>query len=134
MAKTNTEKLNKIDEEMLQLANKRKAIVQKQKQEERKARTSRLCRRMGLIESILPETIALTDEQFQTFLEKAVANEYGRNTLARIAAQGGGTTTAKTAETAAQGNTPTAANPAATAQTNGTGGSAGVSNGARVTG
>jgi C4-type Zn-finger protein len=100
MAKTKTEKIAGIEEQIAQLENQRKRLLQQQKEQERKDRTRRLCKRMGLIESMLPATIALTDEQFQSFLEKAVANEYGRNTLARIAAQGGGITTPTTAAAA----------------------------------
>ena len=33
---------------------------------ERKDRTNRLCKRMGLFEKLLPDTIPLTEEQFQT--------------------------------------------------------------------
>ena len=85
MAKTSLEKIESYDEQITQLLNRKKQEMQKHKQEQRKARTKRLCSRMGLIEKMLPETINLTDEQFQTFLEKAVANDYGRRTLAKLA-------------------------------------------------
>ena len=84
MAKTSLEKIESYDEQIAQLLNRKKQEMQKHKQEQRKARTKRLCSRMGLIEKMLPETINLTDEQFQTFLEKAVANDYGRRTLAKL--------------------------------------------------
>ena len=106
MAKTKLERISSIEEQIKQLENQRKQLVQKQKQDERKARTKRLCQRMGLFESMLPDTIALTDEQFKTFLEKAVANDFGRHTLARIAAQGGGTSNAEKTATAPQGCAP----------------------------
>jgi hypothetical protein len=61
---------------------------------------------MGLFESMLPDTIALTDEQFKTFLEKTVANRFGRRELATIAAQGGGASDAEPAETSPQGCAP----------------------------
>jgi len=41
--------------------------MQEQKEQERKDRTNRLCKRMGLFEKLLPDCITLTEEQFQTF-------------------------------------------------------------------
>jgi hypothetical protein len=119
MAKSKTEKIAGIEEQIAQLENQRKRLLQQQKEQDRKDRTRRLCTRAGLLESLLPDTITLTDEQFRLFLDKAVANEYGRNTLARIAAQGGGTTTPTTI---------------AAAQSHGGSESADGGNGARVTG
>ena len=49
---------------------------------------------------MLPEIITITDEQYQTFLEKAVANSYGRDILSKIIAQGNAATAVKSAETA----------------------------------
>ncbi|WWR17509.1 DUF3847 domain-containing protein [Lachnospiraceae bacterium JLR.KK008] len=51
-----------------ELENRRRQLVQ-----ERKDRAKRLCRRRGLFESLVPDTIPLTEEQFKTFLEKTVA-------------------------------------------------------------
>ena len=68
MAKTKAEKIAAIELQMTQLENQRKKLIQEKKQQERKDRTKRLCKRMGLFESMLPDTIPLTDEQFQIFL------------------------------------------------------------------
>jgi C4-type Zn-finger protein len=57
MAKTCTEKITNIETEIQQLENKRKQLIQAQKKEERNARTKRLCKRMGLFESMLPDTV-----------------------------------------------------------------------------
>ncbi|MCI8623447.1 MAG: DUF3847 domain-containing protein [Provencibacterium sp.] len=73
MAKSKLEKITSIEEEIRQLENQRKLLLQEQKEQERKDRTKRLCRRMGLFESLLPDTMSLTDVQFQTFLEKTIA-------------------------------------------------------------
>lgn len=70
MAKTKAEKIAAIELQMTQLKNQRKKLIQEKKQQERKERTKRLCKRMGLFESMLPESLSLTDEQFQRFLEK----------------------------------------------------------------
>lgn len=92
MAKTKTEKIASIEEEIRQLENKRKQLVQAQKAQERKDRTKRLCRRMGLLENMLPTTITLTDEQFKTFLESTLITEYSRRILAELARQNEATT------------------------------------------
>ncbi len=70
MGKTKLEKIAGIEETMRQLENQRKQLLQQYKEQERKERTHRLCKRGGLLESIMPDTVTLTDEQFRTFLEK----------------------------------------------------------------
>ena len=87
MAKTKIEKIAGIEEEIRQLENKRRQLVQAQKAQERKYRTKRLCKRMGLFESLLPESISLTDEQFQIFLEKTVLTEQSRRILDGLTAR-----------------------------------------------
>ncbi|MDD3921552.1 MAG: DUF3847 domain-containing protein [Eubacteriales bacterium] len=109
MAKTKTEKIASLETEIQQLENKRKQLIQAQKKEERNARTKRLCKRMGLFESMLPDTITLTEEQFKTFLEKTVAAEHSRRILDGLTAQNAAAAATQDAGAAAQGN----ANPAA---------------------
>lgn len=106
MAKTKTEKITSIEEEIRQLENKRRQLLQEQKTQERKDRTKRLCRRMGLFESLVPDTIPLTEEQFKTFLEKTVAAEQSRRILDELTAQNVTTAAVQGAEPAEQGNTP----------------------------
>jgi chromosome segregation ATPase len=89
MTKTKIERIASIEQEIEQLKNRQKLLQQQHNEQERKARTKRLCKRMGLLESMLPDTIALTDEQFKSFLEKSVANEYGRKMLASISGKSG---------------------------------------------
>ena len=102
--KTTVEKIEEAKAKITQYENHMKQLVQKQKQEERKTRTKRLCSRAGLLESMLPDTITLTDEQFKSFLEKTTANDFGRRTLANITKAGGAAATPKPAG-AAQGGT-----------------------------
>lgn len=116
MAKTKTEKITSIEEEIRQLENKRKQLVQEQKAQERKDRTKRLCRRMALFESMLPDTITLTDEQFKTFLEQTVAAEHSRRILDELTAQNVATATVQGAEPAAQSDTYPAAKATHTAR------------------
>ena len=87
MSKTKLERAEIIDEEIAQLLNRRKELMQQHREQERKERTKRLCRRMGLFESLVPESIPLTEEQFRTFLEKTVASPFGRGLLADLTAQ-----------------------------------------------
>ena len=123
MPKTKLEKIAGIEEEIRQLENRRRQLVQEQKAQERKDRTKRLCRRMGLFESLIPDSIPLTEEQFKTFLEKTVAAEHGRKLLDEMSAQNAARAATEGAETAAQGNTRPAAKTAHTAHEGGTGGS-----------
>ena len=87
MPKTRTEKIESIQSEIAQLENRCKQLIQEQKQQDRKERTRRLCKRAGLFESLLPETIPLTDEQFKTYLEKTILTEHSRRILAALATQ-----------------------------------------------
>ncbi len=116
MAKTKLEKIAGIEEEIRQLENKRKQLMQEQKAQERKDRTKRLCRRMGLFESLVPDSIPLTEEQFKTFLEKTVAAEHGRKLLDELTAQNAARAAGQGAETAAQRNVRPAAKAAHTPQ------------------
>lgn len=99
MAKTKLEKIAGIEEEIRQLENRRRQLVQEQKAQERRDRTKRLCRRMGLFESLLPDSIPLTEEQFKTFLEKTVAAEHSRRILDGLTAQNAAAPTAEAAHT-----------------------------------
>ncbi len=123
MAKTKAEKITSIEEEIRQLENRRRQLVQEQKAQERKDRTKRLCRRMGLFESLVPDTIPLTEEQFKTFLEKTVMTEHSRHILDEMTAQNAARAATEGAEVAAQGNTRPAAKTAHTANEGGAGGS-----------
>lgn len=134
MAKTKIEKIANIEEEIKQLQERKKLLQQQHNAQERKDRTKRLCRRMGLFESMLPDTIPLTDEQFKIFLEKTVATEQSRRILDGLTAQNAATAAAQGAEPAAQADTPPTAQTAHTAQEGREDGDADGDNGARVTG
>ena len=64
--------------------------------------TSYTCERGGYLESILPESVSLTAEQFKTFLDKTLLTDFARRTLERLTEQDGG----KTAETRQQTELP----------------------------
>ena len=99
MAKTKLEKIADIELQMSQLDNQRKQLIQKQKEQERKNRTRRLCKRAGLLESMLPDTISLTDEHFKIFLEKTILTEHSRRILDGFKAMDTDTTAAKSTHT-----------------------------------
>jgi hypothetical protein len=134
MPKTKTDKITGIEKQIEQLENERKKLIQEQKAKERKDRTNRLCKRGGLLESMLPDTVPLTDEQFKTFLEKTTANSHGRRILAEIIAQNAPAEPTQGAGAAAQLTLNPADKAPQTAQNGGTGGNAEQGNGARVPG
>jgi len=88
MAKTKVEKIANIKERIQQLENRRKRLIQEQKEQDRRDRTKRLCKRMGLFESLLPDSIPLSEEHFKIFLEKTILSEMAGNLLSELAAQG----------------------------------------------
>jgi len=103
-----------------------------QNAEERKARTRRIIKRGADLESLLPDTIMLSDARFWTFLERTVANKFGRDVLSTLTAEqqkedaknangasstSGDTATPKTAEPIETGIVPTNADEAISAQT-----------------
>ena len=134
MAKTIIEKIANIEEQIAQYENQRKQLLQQHKEQERKERTHRICKRGGLLESMLPDTIPLSDEQFKTFLEKTMLTDFTRRILDGLTAQNAATAAPQNAGTAAQGNTAPAAKPAGTTQESGTGGNVGEGNSTRVSG
>ena len=116
MAKSKIEKIASIEEEIRQLKERQRLLQQQHNAQERKDRTKRLCRRMGLFESLLPDTIPLTDEQFKTFLAKTVTTEQSRRILDELTAQNAATAATQDAEAAAQGNAAPIPKTAETAQ------------------
>jgi len=134
MAKTRLEKIASYEEQIAHIRNLQKQERQRLSKEERTARTRRLCSRHGLLEKMLPEIITITDEQYQAFLEKAVANQYGRDILNKIIIQTNAAPTTQTTTTAARNNPAITAKPAQTEQDGDTDEGEDGGNGARVTG
>ena len=122
MAKTTAEKIAERDERIAQLQNEKKKLLQKQKADERKVRTNRLCRRHGLLEKYMPDLITITDEQFEMFIKRAIATSYGRDALAEIVTTAGAITKPQPTQTAAQSTATPTTKPPNTTHTNSTGG------------
>lgn len=55
MAKPKTERITDIQEQIKQLENQKKKLIQERKQQEREDRTYHRCQRMGVIESMLDQ-------------------------------------------------------------------------------
>jgi len=85
--KTTAEQIEAAKEEIRQKEIRVKQLMQRQKNEERKARNHRIARRGAHMESILPDTIGLSDGRFWTFLEKTVANDFGKRILNTLKAE-----------------------------------------------
>ena len=89
MPRTTVEKIESIQTQIEQLENERKRLVQRQKEQERKDRTKRLIERGAILESLVPDAAAFSNEQIKTFLEKTVESDSARKILAGMAPQGG---------------------------------------------
>jgi hypothetical protein len=87
MAKTKLERIAEVEAEIRQLNEQKKKLKQQHNEEARKARNHRLCRRGGLVEKLLPEIIAFTDTQFDTFVEKTLLTSHTKRAIAEILAQ-----------------------------------------------
>jgi|GEM_PF-1975865 len=84
--KTTAEKLEEAKLEKQQAEARIKKLEREQKAADRKERDRRLYKRGGLIESLLPDVIPLSDEQFHSFMHMTVANKFGKDKLAQIIA------------------------------------------------
>jgi len=89
MSKTKIEKINGLTEKIQKLENKKSQLVKEQNEQVRKDRTKRFCKRHGLLEKYMPSLIDITDEQFESFIIRAIDTSYGRNILAQIINQAG---------------------------------------------
>ena len=73
-----TAEIEESKKKIRQFENREKIIKQKLSVEERKARTHRLCKRGGFMESLVPELIAMPDEDAKAFLRLALrSNPFG---------------------------------------------------------
>jgi hypothetical protein len=88
MAQTTIQRIESIQTQIQQLEKQRKELLQRQKEADRKARTKRLIERGAILESLIPNSPTLTNEQIKAFLEKTVTTENAR-TILREYAQGG---------------------------------------------
>jgi hypothetical protein len=105
MTKSKTERIESITEQIRQLESLKKELIQKQKAEDIRNRTHRLCRRHGQLEGFMPDLVTITDEQYEEFIKTGVDTRYGRKRLAEIIGKGASTPAVVEADTAEAGDT-----------------------------
>lgn len=79
--KSLNERIEETKERITQYENQMKLLMQKQKDEERKARTKRLIERGAILESLIDGAAALTNEQVKTILTAALNSDAALETL-----------------------------------------------------
>ena len=79
--KTTAEKIEAAKIEKQQAEARIKKLLQEQKTQERKERNHRLCKRGGQVEKLLPDLARLTDEQFDTFVQKTLMSGFAEKIL-----------------------------------------------------
>jgi TolA-binding protein len=94
MATDYTEKITSIEEQIAQLKNRQRELMQKHKVKERKERTRRLIERGAIAESLIDGADELTNEQFKSVIERALQADQSRQTAAEAKPQGDHTTDA----------------------------------------
>jgi len=113
--KTVEQQIAEAQEKIKQEQNALKKLQKKQTEQNNKARNHHLCKRHGFLESILPDLIDLTDEQYQKFVKQHIANSHGIDALEKIKAQGATATLPKPADATVQSaSTVTAKSPETT--------------------
>jgi len=110
MPKTRQEKIASYDEQISQLLIRKKAEVDKHKEDERKRRTKRLIERGGIVESIITNAPTFTNDQIHTLLSTALATDTERTTQSPKPAEPN-TTPQPTKPTEQPQQTPSPSNP-----------------------
>jgi len=77
------EQIAKAEEEIRQLQNKKKRLLNQKKSEERKIRTHRLVERGAILESLLEQPEQYTNEQIKGLLETALRTPQAQEFLRR---------------------------------------------------
>ena len=82
--KTLDERIEAAKAEVAQKEARVKELLQQQKKKERTDRNHRLCKRGGKVESLLPGLAKLTDEQFETFVQKTLLSGFAEKVLRQL--------------------------------------------------
>lgn len=78
---TRTEKLAQIADQQAKLDAEKKALLAEIREADRKERTNRLCKRHGLLESLLPETVKLNDKYYNEYIKKVAVTDAAKKIL-----------------------------------------------------
>ena len=84
MSQIKTDKIATIEDKIKQLENQRKQLIQKQKSDERKARTRRLVQRGAILESVIPNAETYTEEEIGAFLRQTLLTDFAKRKLAEL--------------------------------------------------
>ena len=84
------QEIQKAEREIEQSENRIKRLTQSLSQEQRKARTKRLIERGAIVETFIPESENLSNEQLQTFLKIMLTSDYAVTVLAKLRGGTGG--------------------------------------------
>ena len=87
---TVAEQIENAREQVKQEENKLKLLIQKQKEQDRKARTKRLIERGAILESLIEGAEKYGNEQIQTLLQKIFATPYARQMITAFVTENGG--------------------------------------------
>ena len=85
--KTTEEKLAGVRNEMAELKNEEKSLVQKHKEEEKTARINRLIKRGAILESLIEGAAEFTNDQIAEILNQTVGSSYGAKVIAKMKSQ-----------------------------------------------
>ena len=85
--RTLEEQIELAQEEIKKKETRIKELLQRQRSKADKDRTHRLCRRGGLVEKLLPGLAVITDEQFETFVERFLLSGDAEKAIEGMAAQ-----------------------------------------------
>jgi hypothetical protein len=88
MATNYDEKIAGIEEQITQLKNRQRELIQKSKAQARNARTKRLVERGAIAEGLIPGADEMTGDQFKSFLEKVLSSAQAQR-FPETAARGG---------------------------------------------
>lgn len=84
MSQNKTDKIATIEDKIKQLENQHKQLIQKQKSDERKARTRRLIQRGAILESVIPNAETYTEEEIGAFLRQTLLTEFANRKLVEV--------------------------------------------------
>ena len=85
--KTLDERIEAARVEKQQAEARIKGLLNQQKTQERKDRNHRLCKRGGQVEKLLPGLAELTEEQFETFVQKTLLTGFAEKVLRGLSSE-----------------------------------------------
>jgi len=81
MANAKLKRIEGIKEKIQQLENLQKEILQEYKEDLKKERTHRICKRGGMVEKFMPESVEFTDDQMKWLLEILLTSGFAKKKI-----------------------------------------------------